>query len=473
MRRHDVIIIGSGSGNSLLTPEYDQLDVGLIDGGTFGGTCINVGCIPTKMYVYPAEVAQSGRELGRLGVTVGPADVDWPAIRDRIFGRIDAISAGGLEYRKSLSNVTVYQEYAHFTGPKTLVTASGEELTAPVIVVASGSRVTVPRIPGIDLSQVHTSDTVMRLPSLPERIVIVGGGYIAAEFAHVFHGLGSRVTQLNRSTRLLRSHDAEIAERFRECASSQWDLQLGWAPEAITDNGDGSVTVRSSGRDENGQESTREDVADIVLMATGRRPNTDLLNPSAADLAVDPGSGLLRVDEYQRVLATDGSVLEGVWALGDVSSPSQLKHVANHEARVVAHNALHPDELVASDHRYIPSAVFTHPEIAAVGMTEEQAREWADRHGTRITMKSQAFGDVAYGWAMEDRTGICKVIADGATGELLGAHLIGPHSSILIQPLIQAMSFGLGAHEMARGQYWIHPSLAEVVENALLGLELD
>ncbi|ROZ64012.1 mycothione reductase [Kocuria soli] len=483
MRAHDVIIIGSGSGNSLLGPDYENLDVAIIDGGTFGGTCLNVGCIPTKMYVYPAEVAQSARELGPLGVTVDvdAADVDWPAIRDRIFGRIDAISEGGLDYRRSLPNVTVYQEHVRFTGPRTLVTDSGQELTAPKIVIASGSRVELPDLPGLDLPQVHTSDTVMRLPEWPARVVIVGGGYIAAEFAHIFHGLGAHVTQLNRSDRLLRGQDREIAERFRESAQDQWDLQLGWTPHAIVPADDGTVTVRSTrtapeeDRRDAAQQSTvegpgtREDVADVVLMATGRRPNTDLLDPAAAGLGIDPESGLLRVDEYQRVLDADGNVMDGLWALGDICSPAQLKHVANHEARVVAHNVIHPEDPVAADHRFIPAAVFTHPEIASVGMTEDQARAQHER----VAVKSQAFGDVAYGWAMEDRRGVCKVIADPATGQLLGAHLIGPHASILIQPLIQAMSTGQTVQDIARGQYWIHPSLTEVVENALLGLDLD
>lgn len=472
MRTFDVIIIGSGSGNSLLGPEYDALDVAIIDGGTFGGTCLNVGCIPTKMYVYPAEIAQSARELSGLGVSVDVTQdaVDWQGIRDRIFGRIDAISAGGLDYRNSLPRVTVFQEYAHFIAPKTLETASGEQLSAPTIILASGSRVTVPQIPGIDLPQVHTSDTVMRIPDLPKRVVIVGGGYIAAEFAHIFHGLGAQVTQLNRSERLLRGQDVEIAEQFRRCAADQWELATGWTPESIDNNDDGSVTLRSVAT--HGAE-TREDVADVVLMATGRRPNSDLLNPEAAGIAVDPRTELVEVDAHQRVLTHDGSVLEGVWALGDICSPAQLKHVANQEARVVAHNVIHPEDLVVSDHRFIPAAVFTHPEIATVGMTEDQAEAWARENGTEITVKSQAFADVAYGWAMGDSTGICKLIADRASGQLLGAHLIGAHSSMLIQPLIQAMSFGLDARQMARGQYWIHPSLAEVVENALLGLEFD
>ncbi|MDX6320902.1 MAG: mycothione reductase, partial [Propionibacteriaceae bacterium] len=169
------------------------------------------------------------------------------------------------------------------------------------------------------------------------------------------------------------------------------------------------------------------------------------------------------VDEHQRTTA------DGIFALGDVSSHYQLKHVANHEERVVQHNLLHPDDLMASDHRFIPHAVFSEPQVASVGLTEQQAKN----DGVRYVSAVQNYGSIAYGWAMEDTEHFAKLLADPATGQLLGAHIIGPQASSLIQPLIQAMSFGLPAQEMARGQYWIHPAMAELVENALLALPLD
>ncbi|MGH3802939.1 MAG: mycothione reductase, partial [Pseudonocardiaceae bacterium] len=160
--------------------------------------------------------------------------------------------------------------------------------------------------------------------------------------------------------------------------------------------------------------------------------------------------------------------VDGVYALGDVSSPYQLKHVANHEAAVVAHNLLNPAEPVATDHRYVPSAVFTEPQIATVGLTEAQCRE----RDLDYTVAIQPYGGVAFGWAAEDTTGFCKIIAQRGTGELLGAHLMGPQAASVIQPMIQAMSFGLRAEDLATGQYWIHPAPPEVVENALLDLDL-
>jgi mycothione reductase len=170
------------------------------------------------------------------------------------------------------------------------------------------------------------------------------------------------------------------------------------------------------------------------------------------------------VDEYQRTTA------RGVFALGDVSSKYQLKHVANHEARVVQQNLFcdwdDTAAMAVTDHRFVPSAVFTDPQIACVGLTENEAIA----QGFKVTVKIQDYGDVAYGWAMEDTTGFVKLVGERGTGRLLGAHILGHQASSIIQPLIQAMSFGLTAPEMARGQYWIHPALPEVVENALLGL---
>ncbi|MCB0945961.1 MAG: FAD-dependent oxidoreductase, partial [Mycobacterium sp.] len=199
-----------------------------------------------------------------------------------------------------------------------------------------------------------------------------------------------------------------------------------------------------------------------VLVATGRVPNGDQLD--ADTVGVEVADGLVVVDEYQRTTA------RGIFALGDVCSPYQLKHVANHEARVVKHNLLQDwddlDNLRPADHRYVPSAVFTDPQIACVGLSENEARA----AGYDIRVKIQDYADVAYGWAMEDTTGFAKVIVEADTGKILGAHIMGHQASSLIQPLIQAMSFGLAGQDMARGQYWIHPALPEVIENALLAL---
>ncbi len=201
----------------------------------------------------------------------------------------------------------------------------------------------------------------------------------------------------------------------------------------------------------------------VLLVATGRVPNGDRLDLASGGIAMT-ADGRVEVDEYGR-----STTAPGVWALGDVSSPYMLKHVANAEMRTVQHNLLHPEDLRPLPHEHVPAATFTHPQVATVGLTEEQARA----QGHDVTVEVQNYGDVAYGWAMEDTTGIVKLVADRTTGKLLGAHYLGPQAATLIQQMITVLAFDLDLREVATKQYWIHPALPEVTENALLGLEFD
>ncbi|QDQ92096.1 mycothione reductase [Rhodococcus sp. WB9] len=458
MTHFDLAIIGSGSGNSLPDDRFADKTVAILEEGTFGGTCLNVGCIPTKMFVYAAEVARTVGNSAKYGVDAELEGVRWPDIVKRVFGRIDPISAGGERYRAEDSpNTTLFRGHATFVGPRTLDTGTGEVVTADQVVIAAGSRPIIPDVVRESGARYYTNDDIMRLPELPERMVIIGAGYIAAEFAHVFSALGTRVSLIARSAHLLRHLDEDVSRRFTDLAQKKWDVHRGSAVAAVRSDGDGVAVELEDGSVVSG---------DVLLVATGRQSNGDAIGAAAGGIDLDD-EGRVVVDDYQRTSA------EGVFALGDVSSPYQLKHVANHEARVVQHNLLQDawrdtSGLRAADHRFVPAAVFTDPQIAHVGLTEAEARE----AGWDITVKVQAYGDVAYGWAMEDDEGLCKVIAERGTGRLLGAHVIGAQAPTVIQPLIQAMSFGLTAQQMARGQYWIHPALPEVVENALLGLDL-
>lgn len=452
-KHYDIAIIGSGSGNTIVDERFADKTVAIFEESTFGGTCINVGCIPTKMFVYASEVAETIRESSRYGVDAHIDGVRWTDIVDRVFGRIDPIAVGGEKYRREGSpNVTLYSGHARFVGPRRIDTGTGEIVTADRVVIAAGSRPMIPDVIAESGVKYHTNDDIMRLPELPERLIIVGSGYIAAEFAHIFSALGSRVTILARKDALLRGLDAEVSKHFTELAQKKWDVRLHVETVGARIEGEKTVLSLSDGSEVHG---------DAVLVAAGRLPNGDAINLEAAGVDMHD-DGRVKVDDNQRTTA------DGVFALGDVSSPYQLKHVANAEARVVQYNLLNPDALRAIDHRFVPSAVFSDPQIAMVGMTEDEARE----SGADITVKVQNYSDVAYGWAMEDHEGFCKIIAERGTGRLLGAHIIGAQASSVIQPLIQAMSFGQTALEVAHGQYWIHPALPEVVENALLGLDI-
>ena len=464
MPHYDLVIVGTGSGNSILDPRFKDWKTAIVEKGVFGGTCLNVGCIPTKMFVYAADVAATPSYSARFGVDEELTGVRWTDIRDRIFGRIDPIAAGGREYRTSHednTNVDVYLGEGKFVGHKKMAIAytdgsPAETITADRFVLAAGGRPVIPDVAGLAESGYLTSDTIMRLDELPKRLVILGSGFISAEFAHVFSALGVKVTVVARSGSLLRGEDEDISNRYTELAAKSYDVRLNRKAISVSRDADG-VTLELEGPE--GAESVQ---ADELLVAVGRMPNSDLLNLEATGVSIKD-DGKIVVDEFQR------TGVDGIFALGDISSPYELKHVANHEERVVQHNLRNPAEPVATDHRFVPHAVFGSPQIASVGLTEQEAFE----SGVSYVVSKQDYAGIAYGWAMEDTTGFLKVLADPSTGQLLGAHVIGPQAPTVIQPLIQAMSFGLDARTMARGQYWIHPAMPEIVENALLNLPLD
>ncbi|MCT9868279.1 mycothione reductase [Paenarthrobacter aurescens] len=458
-RHYDLVVIGTGSGNSIPGPEFEDRSIAIIEKASFGGTCLNAGCIPSKMYVHTADTALDIGDSGRLGLHAEVTSIDWPGMVDRIFGkRVDAISAAGEEYRRGPEspNVDVYDQHAVFVGERTLRTGQGAQqkiISGDKIVIAAGSRPLIPKAIAASGVRYHTNEDIMRLPQLPTSLVIIGGGSIAMEFAHVFDALGTDVTIIARST-LLRNLDDDLHVRFNDLAAERFDIRSGRTTVGADQTGEG-ITVRL----DDGSSATGE----VLLVATGRIPNGDLLDLPAGGIDTI-GAGRIKVDEYGRSTSA-----AGVWALGDVSSPYMLKHVANAEMRAVRHNLLNPENLQKMPHDHVPAATFTNPQIATVGMTESQARD----HGHKVTVKVQDYGDVAYGWALEDTTGICKLIADQDTGKLLGAHYMGPQASTLIQQMITVLAFDLDVREFAAKQYWIHPALPEVTENALLGLTFN
>ena len=456
MPHFDLCIVGTGSGNSIVDDRFDHLTVALVEMGAFGGTCLNVGCIPSKMLVHPADLAASTVHANRLGVDLDLRGVRWREIQERIFGRIDPMAADGRGYRQRSDNVTVFDARARFVGPRELEVGAADTVAADRVVIAAGSRPVVPYLPGLSSVEFHTSDTVMRLSELPRSMIIIGGGYVSAEFAHVFSAFGASVTILNRSDVLLGREDSEVAKCFTELLGRRVDVRLETSVEAVESMADGGVRLQVAGPQ--GKRDTLE--TEVLLLATGRSPNGDTLDLAQGGIDTDE-DGLIIVDDYLRTSA------EGVFALGDVCSREQLKHVANKDARVVQHNLLHPHSMITSDRRFVPRAVFSMPQVASVGLTEAQAVE----QGIDYVVSRQDYGETAFGWAMEDSDHFVKIIADARSKIILGAHVIGPEASSLIQPLIQAMSFEQPAPDVARGQYWIHPAMTEVLETALLGLD--
>lgn len=455
---YDLIILGTGSGNSIITPDFDDARVAIVERGVFGGTCLNRGCIPSKMFVYAADMVEMARHSSELGVDLRVENVRWSDIVERVFGRIDPIAAGGEAYRHGLDNVTVYHGSGRFAGPRELVVdgndGASHRITGDDIVIATGAKPSIPDIAGLEHAGYHTSDTIMRLPELPQRLAVIGGGYIAAELAHVFEALGSEVTMLVRGSRLLRFEDEDVSLRFTETFSERCDVRLGCSVDSVHRDGSGELCIEASAGGE-----LFELRCDEVLVATGREPTGEELDLHLAGIATH--DGYVITDEHMR------TNVDGVWALGDITNPDQLKHTANAEARVVAHNIAHPDDLRVVDLWPTPHAVFSHPQVASVGATEQHLRG----EGIPYLVGRRDHGGTAYGWAMEDRTGFAKVLVDPDTRLLLGAHIIGPQAATLIHQLIQGMKFGQTADELARGFLYIHPALSELVENALLAVD--
>ena len=458
-RHHDLVVIGTGSGNSVITPRLDHLDIGLVEKGRFGGTCLNVGCIPTKMFVVPADRVVEAREAARLGVHVDGVRADWPAIRDRIFGRIDPIADDGEAYREKAENVTVYREQARFTGPMTLDTGTGVTVTADRWVIAAGGRPRLLDVDGLDRVDpdrgVHTSDTVMRMEALPKRVVIVGGGFIAAEFAHILDALGSHVTWVHRGERLLEHQDESVSRAYTEIAQARHDVRLKATVTAARHG--------AGGLDPDGGRGGRAHDGD-------RRPTR----------CCSPSGGTSTPTSWTSRPRGSPATTTAVWS----STPSSRRRSAGCSPSATSaasgSSSTWPTTRCGSSSttcctRTAPSRATTGscrtrssriPRSPRSAKTEQELRE----AGVPYRAYEQQVGDVAYGWALEDTTGFCKVIVDPDTMQLLGAHLMAPHASTLIQPLLQAAHFGQRADDVAKGQYWIHPALAEVVENALLGL---
>lgn len=502
-QKFDLIIVGAGSANSIIGPEFDDWSIAMVERGTFGGTCLNVGCIPSKMFVYAADVATTIGHASTYGIDAQLNGTDWPAIRDRVFARIDPIAAGGFDYRigEGCANVSVFSGDARFVGDKRLAVqltdGSDVELTAPHIVLGAGARPFIPPVPGLAEVPYHTSDTVMRLAKLPERMVVLGGGYIACELGYVFSALGSKVTIVNRSNSLLRAEDDDISAAFTAAAAECFDLRLGAKVVQVSYGGDADSRFHVGIDVGNGVEHLE---ADELLVATGRVPNGDQLDLDTAGVAHEGGRVL--VDEH---FATN---VEGIWACGDLSSPIQLKHLANAQVRALRHNLLVATGHIGSatgittgittgiatgtaamqtvNEQFVPHAVFSHPQVASVGLTERAALA----QGLDVVTATKPYGDTAYGWAMEDTDSFVKLIAERTLdkgsgskglgskgsgskglGRLVGAHIIGAQASMLIQPLIMAMEFDLSISQMAREQFYIHPALTEVIENCLLDLE--
>jgi len=455
MEKFDVLVIGAGSGMIVASNAVaNGLKTAVVESGPMGGTCVNRGCIPSKMLIYPADVVAIIQEAESINVNATINSIDFEKIMKRMRSFVTDDSQRQAEAVEATPNLTWFKDVGEFISNYTMKVGD-HVIKADRIFIVSGARPGIPPIKGIDNVDYLTSDTVLELKKPPKSMVIIGGGYIAAEYGHFFSSIGSDVTIVQRNVRLLPEEEPEISELLKEEMEKRMKIFTNYdAIEVKEKNGFKTVTARNR---ENG--NLKEFSAEALLIAAGRFPNSDLLKPEKTGVELDE-NGYVKVNEY---LETQK---KNVWAFGDAIGKQMFKHVANYEAEIAWHNAVH-EHKVKVDYSAAPHAVFTHPQIASVGLKEAEAKQ----KGYKILVGKAYYKDTALGVAMGEPKGFVKVIVEERTGKILGGHIIGPFASILIQEIINAMVSGDKTFfPIIRGMH-IHPAMPEVVQDALGNLK--
>jgi glutathione reductase (NADPH) len=434
---YDLFVIGAGSAGvrAARVAAAHGARVAVAEESRIGGTCVVRGCVPKKLLVYGAHFAEDLEDAKRFGWHVPEATFDWPSLRDNVLAEVSRLS--GI-YTQTLNThqVTIFTERAVVAGPQR-VRLKDREITAEKILIATGARPHVPALPGCELG--ITSNDVFHLPKLPKHVVIAGAGYIANEFAGIFNEFGCQVTVVNRTDQILRGYDAQIRDRLVQISLAKGiRFVFGVTPERIVRAGEGLELQLASERI----------ACDAVLFATGRVPNTKGLGLETINVPVDE-RGAVAVDADNR------TVCPSVFAVGDVTNRVQLTPVAIREAQAFA-DTFFGNKPTRVDYRSIPSAVFSHPPLAGVGMTEAQAKSTL---GT-VKVYVSDFRPMKNVLANRDERALYKIVVDGETDRVVGAHMIGPEAPEILQALAIAVKAGLTKQQFDECVA-IHPTMAE------------
>lgn len=453
MKEFDAIVIGSGCGLNIVEEALGHgLDVALVDKGPFGGTCANLGCIPSKMLIFAAGRIAEIQEAKRLGIEAEIRNINFSSIMERMRTSLRETQEQmrhGLSHAK---NLNFFEGEGHFTGGYT-IEVNGEEIKGDKIFIASGSRPLIPPIKGLDNLDYLTSETVLQLRERPDSLIIIGGGYVGVEYGHFFSAMGTRVTILEMADRLVLAEEREISELLKKELSQRMDVYTGVQPEEVKGN-ERRVSIIANDLKSGVK---KEITAQRLLVAVGRRSNADRLKVENSGVEVDQ-RGFVKVNKYLE------TTKKNIYAVGDANGQQMFTHVANRESVLAAHNAIHGNKL-KMDYSAAPHAVYSHPQIASVGLTEEAARK---TH--KVLVGRAKYSDVAQGEAMMEENGFAKAIAEAKTKKILGFHIIGPYAPILIQEVINAMASGGGIDQIQAGMH-IHPAIPELIPWVLSNLE--
>jgi mycothione reductase len=453
MKKYDVIVIGSGCGLNIVNEALEHgLSVALVDKGPLGGTCANLGCIPSKMLIFPAERIAEIQEAKKLGIETDIRNIDFKSIMERMR---KAVREDREHLRHELSyvdNLDFYEGEGHFVDDYT-IEVNSQKVKGDRVFIASGSRPLIPPIKGLENVDYLTNETVLQLTERPENLIVVGGGYVAVEYGHFFAAMGTKVTILEMADRLVLSEEPEIAETLKNEMSRRMSVHTGVQAEAVKSNTH-DVTVVANDLSSGGR---KEFTAQRILMAVGRRSNADLLNVENTGVELDK-KGFIKVDEYLE------TTRKNIFAVGDINGQQMFTHVANVEASLAADNVIHGSK-TKMDYSAAPHAVYSHPQIASVGMTEGAARK-----AHKVLVGKARYSDVAQGQAMLEESGFAKAIVEADTGRILGFHVIGPYAPVLIQEVINAMAANISIDHIQAAMH-IHPAITELIPRVFSNLE--
>lgn len=454
MKDYDLIIIGSGSGINYVWSMMDanpEMKVAVIDKDDPGGICLTRGCIPSKILLYPAEIISDIQKAQRFGIEVLIQNIDFSKIMGRMRNKISSDIQSMQDTLKANPRIDYYKATAEFIEPYTLKV--GEEiLKGKMIFLSTGSRPAIPSVKGLNDIGYLTSDTILQLSELPKSLAIIGGGYIAAEYGHFFSTMGSKVTIIGRNPYFIPQTEPEISVLAKRMMSEHMEIITNYEVMEVRPVPEGKQVLLKHRETGEGKEI----VASEILVATGRESNSDILKPEKGGIEVDK-MGWIKVDEHLE------SSQKNVWVIGDATGKHLFKHVANHESTIVYYNAMLGRKATVDFHA-VPSAVFSEPEIASVGMSEKDS---IDQYGEdNIIICFYRFQDTGKGLAMNLEDEFVKVILEKSTDKILGAHIIGPHASILIHEIIPVMYTPDQSAAPIMHSMDIHPSLSEVIKRA-------
>ncbi len=453
MKEYDVIVIGAGSGLSLAYKALSEnLTVALVAREHLGGTCMNVGCVPSKTLLYVADTAMQIRQAERLGIHAALTSMDFPSI----MRRMRETRKKGVDFIRSdlaeMPNLNFYETEGRFIDDYTMETGA-EKIRGKKIFIASGARPAIPPISGLPDVPYLTNESVLELERLPESIVIIGGSYVGVEYAHFFAGMGAEVTVVEYNDRLVSFEEPEISDLLERSLEKRMKIYTGHeALSAARDSNGASVTVRDR---RTGEE--RRIRGQAVLIAAGRTSNADRLNLEKTGVTLTR-TGFIDVNDY---LETSKP---GIWAIGDATGKGMFTHAADHAMGIAWHNARHENKRTMNFDA-VPHAVFTMPQIASVGMTEAQASQ---RHD--ILVGRARYADTAQSDVRMESQGFAKAIVEKGTERILGFHIIGPDAAILIQEVVQVVTKKASYKAIIEAMH-VFPALTELIPETFSRLE--